>query len=262
VKPRALGGSFGVSGVDSPAELDAAYRYARSASEEGVPYYENGVLVEEYLNGPEISLDAACSGGSLTPMFLARKITGFPPHFEEIGHIVDAADPLLHDPILLDVLQRAHRAVGFANGVTHSELRLTSKGPKIIEINCRVGGDLIPYVGFLASGIDPGRVAVQVACGVQPNIKAIRSRVAAVRFYYPDRDATVAGVQVDRHALPPSIDVASSLAAPGERLVLPPGGHVTGRYAYAVAVDDTAQGCQAALDAAELAITLRTGESK
>jgi biotin carboxylase len=262
VKPRALGASFGVSGVASPAGLDAAYCHARSASEEGVPFYESGVLVEEYLDGPEISLDAACSGGLLTPMFLAHKITGFPPHFEEIGHVVDAADPLLHQLDLLDVLQRAHRAVGFANGVTHSEVRLTSRGPKIIEINCRLGGDLIPYVGFLASGIDPGRIAVQVACGVQPDIKSIRRRVAAVRFYYPDRDVTVADVQVAQHALPSSIDVARPLAGPGQRLVLPPEAHVTSRYAYAVAVDSTADGCQAALDAAEQAITLRIEESK
>lgn len=262
VKPRALGASFGVSGVDSPTGLDAAYRHARSASEEGVPYYEKGVLVEEYLDGPEISLDAACSGGSLAPMFLARKITGFPPHFEEIGHIVDAADPLLRQPDLLDVLRRAHQAVGFANGVTHSEMRLTSRGPKIIEINCRLGGDLIPYVGFLASGIDPGRVAVQVACGIHPDIKATHTRVAAVRFYYPSRDVTVADVQINQHALFPSIDVAGPLVGPGQRLVLPPEGHVTSRYAYAVAVDGTAEGCRAALDAAEQAITLRIEERK
>jgi biotin carboxylase len=257
VKPRALGASIGVSGVDGPDQVEAAYQHARGATEDGVPYYEEWVLVEEYLDGPEISVDAACADGELSPLFVARKISGFPPHFEEIGHTVDAADPLLTDAGLLDVLFAAHQAVGFRNGMTHTELRLTASGPKVVEINCRLGGDLIPYVGYTASGIDPGRVAVQVTCGVRPDVTPTRKRVAAVQFFYPDRDVIVAEVTADPSGLPPTVDTLGVLAFPGQRLELPPAGHVACRYAYAVAAADTVEDCMAATQAAHKAVSLR-----
>jgi len=260
VKPRALGASFGVSRADSALQIDEAYRNAREATEDGVPYYEEGVLVEECLDGPEISVDAACADGRLLPMFVARKVTGFPPHFEEVGHVVDARDPLLDDPSLIDVLTRAHRAVGFRDGITHTELRLTAAGPKVIEINCRLGGDFIPYVGYIASGIDPGRVAVQVACGIQPDTTRTRERVAAVHFFYPSHDCTVTAVDLDAAAIPPSAVSVSALASPGQALVLPPGGHVTSRYGYAIVLGETKGACDAALAAAAGAMTLRTSD--
>jgi hypothetical protein len=102
---------------------------ARQAREDGVPYFRHGIFVEEYLEGPEISFDSACHDGVLMPLFLARKLTGFPPYFEETGHSIDAADPLLPDPELLNVLVSAHRAVGFHDGITHTEVKLTKDGP-------------------------------------------------------------------------------------------------------------------------------------
>ena len=256
LKPRALGASFGVCGVESAAGLDAGYAEARGATEDGVPYYEAGVLVEEYLSGEEISVDSACVDGRLAPMFVARKLSGFPPYFEEVGHVVRADDPLLHDQGLLDLLQRAHQAVGFHTGITHTEVRLTADGPKIIEINCRLGGDLIPYVASVASGIDAGLIAVEVCCGRQATIARRRSRVASVNFCYPERDCTVEHIAVDEAALPESIDAVGVVARPGQQLLLPPAGHVTSRYAYVVAAGDSAQDCQDAFHVAAKAITL------
>jgi biotin carboxylase len=256
VKPRALGASLGVTGVRGPEDVLAAYELARGVTEDGVPYHEAGVLVEEWLDGPEISVDCVCVGGRVTPLFAARKISGFPPYFEEVGHWVDGADPLQNDPTLATVLRAAHEALGFTDGCTHTELRLMPDGPKIIEVNCRLGGDLIPYLGLLATGIDPGRAAVEVACGRQPAVTAERSRVAAVRFLYPDKDATVADVVVDTEALPASVLTVGVVAAPGQRLVLPPAGHVGCRYAYAVAAGATLVECVAALDVAAAAVTL------
>jgi hypothetical protein len=40
---------------------------------------------------------------------------------------------------------------------------LTARGPVIVEINARIGGDLIPYLGRLATGVDPAHVAVDLA---------------------------------------------------------------------------------------------------
>jgi biotin carboxylase len=260
LKPRALGASFGVSAAAGPEAMPAAYAEARGATEDGVPRYDAGVLVEEYLDGPEISVDAAVADGEVIPLFVARKMLGFPPYFEEVGHVVDAADPLLQDPDVLDVLVRAHAAVGFTRGMTHTELRLTAAGPRVVELNCRLGGGLIPWVGLLATGVDPGKAAVQVAVGDRPDVGATSKRVASVQFLYPERDCVVAGVSIDRTALPPEVAAVGALVAAGQRLVLPPEGRVTSRYAYVIVAADSAEECLRAGQVARSAITLQVAE--
>ena len=255
VKPRALTGSFGVVKVESGDELETSFgRTGATSMAEVDERFVNGVLIEQYVDGPEISVDAICLSGRLTPLFLARKELGFPPYFEELGHVVDAADPLLTDSGVRRVLEEVHAAVGFGTGWTHTELRLTSSGPTLIEINARLGGDLIPYLGRLATGIEPGLVVADIASGVEPFVQPKWARVAGVRFTYPDHDATVGLVEVDEARLSPAIDRVVVLASPGQRLALPPAGHVSSRAAAIIAVSDTATACLDALNAAASAV--------
>jgi biotin carboxylase len=256
LKPRALNASIGVVHVEGPQLLAARFRIACGATLPGVTEVATGVLVEEYLDGPEISVDTAWLGGRMAVAFVARKQLGFPPSFEEIGHIVDGRDPLLADERLRDVLEAAHRAVGFDTGWTHTELRLTTSGPRIVEINARVGGDRIPDIGQLATGIDAAGVAAAIACGRKPVVRPTRRRVAAVRFLYPPHDLIARAVRIDRDQLPPQISSAEPIAMPGQELRLPPNGNVTSRYALLTAIAATHDECHAALDAATAAVHL------
>jgi biotin carboxylase len=257
LKPRALNASTGVVRVDSADQLPRRYRLARTAVAAGVTEVPPGdVLVEEYLDGPEISVDAAWYDGQPALAFVARKQCGFPPYFEEVGHLVDGHDPLLTDPDLRQVLTAAHAAVGFTAGWTHTELRLTAAGPKIVEINARLGGDRIPDVARLAVGIDAALVAAGVACGRPPAVTPGRRRIAAVRFLYPAQDCIVRAVHIDADQLPSTVDTAVALALPGQELQLPPAGHVSSRYALVTATGDTESDCLADLDRAAAAIRL------
>jgi biotin carboxylase len=260
LKPRALAASLGVVKVQTPAELEAQFAFARDTTVPGAPRYVAPVLVEEYADGPEISVDCAVSGGRVWPMFVARKTVGYAPYFEEIGHTVDAADPLLHDPQIDAILRATHRALGFSDGMTHVELKLTARGPKVIEVNARLGGDLIPYLGMRASGIDPGLAAAAVACGRVPDVRAHRAFAAGVRFFYVDEDDTVVqDVRFDGTRLPPAIDVAVATAASGATVSPPPKGTLWGRIAYATVVTRTTSEIGTALDAAEAALRLTIG---
>jgi biotin carboxylase len=257
LKPRAMGGSLGVVRADTPAELAARFEFARDTVVPGSWRYDEGVLVEQYVAGPEISVDSAVYRGEVLPMFVARKEVGYPPYFEEIGHIVDAADPLLTDPELTSVLRAAHEALGFTDGMTHAEFKLTSDGPKVIEVNARLGGDLIPYLGMLGSGIDPGLAAAAVACGRRPELAADRAAVTGVRFFYPAENDTVIGaVRFDQGALPPETDLAVALAEPGEVMSPPPKGTLLGRVACVTVRAGTAAACRTALDAAQAALII------
>lgn len=165
LKPRGLAGGMGVRRADGPDEVESAYRAASGVSYPGVPVFEVSVLVEEYVDGPETSVDAVFFEGECVPLAVARQQVGLAPFFEETGHEVDAADPLLSDPHLLEALRASHAALGFHTGVSHTEFRLTANGPRLMEVNARLGGDMIPYLGELATGVDVAMAAADVAAG-------------------------------------------------------------------------------------------------
>jgi biotin carboxylase len=255
LKPRDLGASMGVIRVDAPEDLAAGYAHTRAAEVGPVPYRPDGVLVEEYVDGPEVSVDSWVLAGRTHPLITARKTTGYPPYFEETGHVVDGrARP---DPDLDDVVAAAHEALGFDHGMTHVELRLARDGWRVIEVNCRLGGDLIPMLGRAATGVDAGAVATQLACGVSPDPRPDRARVAAVRFLYPPAVCEVDRVEITAGALPAAVGFAVGLVRPGTTISPPPAGHVWGRFAALVAVAGTPGDCAAALDAAQPAVVLR-----
>lgn len=257
LKPRALNASIGVVLVSDATELAGKFRIARAARLDGVTEAGTGqVLVEEYLAGPEVSVDTAWFDGRMQVAFVARKQLGFAPSFEEVGHVVDGNDPLLGDASLHAVLLAAHRAVGFHTGWTHTELRRTADGPKIVEINARVGGDRIPDIAELALGVDAAGMAAAIACGHPPQSRPRRRRVAAIRFLYPPHDLVVRSVTVHHDRLPAQVRSAEPIAMPGQELRLPPAGNVTSRYALLTAVADTLDECQAALDTAAHAVEL------
>jgi biotin carboxylase len=241
VKPRALGASIGVVLARDESEFDAAFAVALAASEVDQGIYGARAIVEGYADGPEVSVDGAVHKGEYRPMFLARKESGEHPYFEEVGHVVDAADPLLADEAVVGTLARAHRALGIEDGITHSELRLTADGPVVIEINGRVGGDLIPLLGKIATGIDSGEVLFDVATGQRPDVTPAKRSVAGIRFGLPTQDCVVRKVTVPSEA--EGLVTASPLVDPGTTLRLPPGGYLA-RHSFVVCEADDLPTCR------------------
>jgi biotin carboxylase len=255
VKPRALGASIGVVFAHDESELDSAFAVAFGAASVDQGPYGACVIVEGYADGPEISVDGAVHKGEYLAMFLARKQSSEPPYFEEIGHVVDAADPLLADTEVMDTLARAHRALGVEDGITHTEVRLTERGPLVIEINGRLGGDLIPFLGKVATGIDPGEVLFDVATGHRPDITPARHAVAGIRFGYPDADCVLRSVSVPVEA--PGLVTTSPMAEPGTSLRLPPGGYLA-RHSFVVCEAEDPPACAERLTAAAALVRLDT----
>lgn len=256
VKPRGMGASIGVVLAASPDEVRAAFHVAEDSSYQGATAYHGGALVEEYLDGPEISVDAAVLDGECLPLFVARKRVGMHPYFEELGHTVDPRDPLRTDPELLRVLRAAHRAAGVGYGMTHTEFKLTDRGPVVVEINGRLGGDLIPLLGRLATGIDPGVVVAEVATGRRPDLTDTDARVVGIRFGYPPRDCEVLAVEVPEPDPDRGLLLAAPLVEPGTVLRLPPGGYIA-RHSYVICTGATPERCTQRLDAEIGRVSLR-----
>lgn len=256
LKPRAIAASVGVVRADSAADLGMAYRVASGATLDRYEHAAHGVLVEEYLEGPEISVESVVVDGQVQILATTRKQVGFAPFFEEIGHVVSASEPLAAASQVADVVRQAHRALGVQLGATHAELRLTPAGPRMIELGARMGGDMIPYLVFCATGIDVAAAASAVAASERPELTPTRQMAAAIRFIYPDRDIRVRGVGLDPRADQlPWLDRVVWNARPGDERRLPPRGFIA-RLGFAIVTGaDTAE-CQARLDQVEALMQL------
>ena len=252
VKPRSLGGSAGVTLVtdSGPVSADAALRtahaFAAGAHIPGTPERRNGVLVEEFLDGPEISVDSRVLDGRTDCAIVARKRTGFAPYFEEIGHLVAPWRDENWAGDVAELVGAAHDALGIDNGTTHVEIRLTRRGPRVVEI---------PYLGMLATGIDLPRCAASVAFGERADATPTRELCAEVRFLYPPYDGVLERLDLSRAAGVPGIAAATDIAAPGDVLSLPPRGAAE-RLGALVAVAPDEAGCRRALDVAEKQVRL------
>lgn len=249
VKPRGLAGSVGVIAAASEVELLAAYESASTARFTGLRSGD-GILIEELLQGPEISIDSIALQSDISCRYVARKRLGFAPRFEEIGHLVG---PWREEPWaaqVIDLVTRAHVALGVRNAVTHAEVRLTASGPRLVELNGRLGGDFIPLLGRLATGEDVVVAAAQLALGQVPRLEGAVTQCAEVRFLYPVEDSSVRQIALPSPGQVAGLVHALPLASPGDELRLPPRGLLP-RWAALIVVGDTVAACGAALDAAE-----------
>ncbi|WP_327111068.1 ATP-grasp domain-containing protein [Streptomyces sp. NBC_01341] len=144
-KPLGGSASIGIHKIDSAEAAESAY-----AALSGLDLKQ--FLLEEYLEGPEISVDALSFDGRHVPIAIADKITG--TGFVEFGHAIPAQlDPSLEEDVCRTVSDFLD-AVGLRNGLSHTELKLTSAGPRVIESHNRRGGDRINTMTHAVYGID------------------------------------------------------------------------------------------------------------
>jgi len=255
LKPRALAGSMGVTLARDVQGVRRAFALAVGAAYATLPS-GHGVLVEEYLDGPEVSVDSAVTPEGVTCVHVARKRLGFAPHFEEVGHLVDPTAELPEAAALKQLVQQAHAVLGVQWGVTHAELRYTRGGWRLIELNGRLGGDLIPLVGQLATGIDLVVAAAELSLGRTPDLTPRQRRAAEVRFAYLPEDGVVQHIDLSAAAAVPHVQRTLVLAPVGSVLHLPPHDAIPRTAAVVVAAPDAAR-CATALDQAEGALDIR-----
>lgn len=252
VKPRALTASFGVSLVADADDLERAVRTAGANAFPEPWAFRAGVLVEEYLDGPEISVDCAVRDGIAQPLIFARKLLGFPPYFEELGHIVAEPEEVAADPGgVRAVVADAHRALGVDNAVTHTEVRLTEGGPRVIEVNGRLGGDIIPYVAHVATGLDLAAASAEIATGGEPDLSAPRRGVAGIRFFYTASAGRVVSAGMAGGFTATWLRDVTWLVEPGDELRPAPGRLHFARVGYAVVTADTVEECARRMETAD-----------
>lgn len=183
-------------------------------------------LVEEYLDGPAFSVESLTLGGETTHVGVCQKGSMTRPFFREIGHVCPAPLTDGERDELLDVAGRAVNALGITDGISHTELKLTSRGVRVLEVGARMGGGSIRQVVRLATGVDLLEVTLELARGRRPEIAAGPDRAAASRSFFPERPCLVRDVdRADELLELPGVVAVNRWMRAGEVYRLPPDGY-------------------------------------
>jgi phosphoribosylamine---glycine ligase len=256
VKADGLAAGKGVYVCRTEPELEAALR--------GVSALGEAFVVEELLEGPEVSLLAVCDGREAVPLVPARDFkrafdgdvgpnTGGMGSYAPVAALgaaeVEELIEVVHRPVLAELAARGAPFVG----VLFAGLMLTEDGPRVLEFNCRFGdpetqsvlplldGDLLDALSAAAAGELGG-----VELGARSS--AAVTVVLAAREYpeQGDRGSAISGVEAAEAA--GALVFHAGTAVQGGRLVTN-GGRVLGVTGFG---DGVAAARSAAYAAADL----------
>lgn len=179
-KPTSEGGKRGVSVVNSRDELMKAMEFASCFDKNG-----RGVLIEEYLaEGREYSVETISFNGTHQVIQITQKISSGPPHCVELGHQQPAALSSIIREKVIKAVNEILTSVSYSNGPSHTEIKIVDNEIYLIELNSRIGGDLIAStLTHLSTGYDFIAEAIKVYMGERPQkLTATYGKYSGVYF--------------------------------------------------------------------------------
>ncbi|HOF01136.1 MAG TPA: alpha-hydroxy-acid oxidizing protein [Spirochaetota bacterium] len=164
LKPADNMGARGVMKVESEANLENAFLNAKNGSPSGE------LIAEEYMDGPELSIDALIYDGEIFITGVADRIIEREPYFIETGHVLPSALPEEELNEGIEVFKKGIRALGIDIGAAKGDIKITKNGAKVGEIAARLsGGFMSAYTFPYATGINVIRNALDIALGYPPS---------------------------------------------------------------------------------------------
>lgn len=181
VKPADNSGSRGVQLCNTTnMNIKDSYIYSRDFSRSGQ------LIIEEYMNGPEVSVETFSLNGKVHIIAITDKITTGAPYFVEMGHSQPSKLDIDLQEEICKVAIAAVLALKIYDGPSHVEIIVTPSGPKIVELGARLGGDnittsLVP----LSTGVNLVKACLQTAIGEIPDINKKFNRAAIIKYIEP-----------------------------------------------------------------------------
>lgn len=179
VKPRDNSGSRGVKLCRTKEELAASMSEAFEVSK------LDTVLVEEFIEGPEYSIEGLhYDGKSEVIQFTEKKTTEF-PYNVELGHKQPANLTEEQKNNIREIVSKIGEAMNFVNCPSHTELKINDRGIFVIETSPRLGGDYITStLTPLSTGINLEDQLLHIALGEPVDTKTGRVKKASgVHFF-------------------------------------------------------------------------------
>jgi biotin carboxylase len=261
VKPSRGWGQRGVARVNEEPELPRAFEEARAQSASaGLP----SVVVEEWLEGREYSVNGWVESGVLTSYCVTERITvpGDRPLGVMIAEVYPSGLSLEDESKVVEEARRGAAALGHRRGPCYSQVGFGARGCFLFETAARLGGGFDADVTRLASGVDLYDRLLGVAFGDaalerQGVVGPVRR--AAIAKFLVARPGIVRAVRglAEAGALPGVDDVQAFVGVGGRVWPLTDSAK---RAAYALAHGATRAEATARADEALARVSIDTGD--
>lgn len=184
LKPSRNSGSRGIAKVSrnmDKGDFIRAYDEALSESR------DHSVLIEQFIEGPEFSIEMIVWQGEIHVLTVTDKKTTGAPHFVELGHNQPSCFSATDVETLKAAAVAGVRALGVNNCACHAEAKLMNGKAYLMEVGARLGGDFISTeLTHLSTGIDMVAAAIDVALGVEPDLSTKdEPKGVCIRYFCP-----------------------------------------------------------------------------
>ncbi|KAJ1454862.1 ATP-grasp domain-containing protein [Pelagophyceae sp. CCMP2097] len=239
LKPLSGAASLGVMKVGSKDELVRCYDEVMTEMRStivssgalvktaaGAPASTQSIvfLLEEYLDGIEVDVDVVMAEGLATYAAVVDNGPTAEPYFAETWGIFPSRLPEATQVELRKLAVDALQACGFDCGVFHVELKNTTRGPRLIEINARMGGGQVRSTHLLTNGVDLVEETLFTCVGI-PCAPHVERRLPAVAYNYvtAPQSGVIGDIEesIARTAAEPDVIYAKALVRPGDRICGP-----------------------------------------
>lgn len=201
LKPTDATASLGVVRIDGPDQAAEAWAgvealRARTDLQWGSFFTIGRFIAEQYISGPEYSVETFSFAGRHIVIAVTEKLTGGQEGFIELGHALPARLSPEDSRRIEETVARFLDAMGLTDGAAHTELRLSPSGPQIIESHNRMGGDRIFDLLYAAFGIDLEEWVVAWQFGLIPALaESPAARCSAATRFLSAQPGTVTEIQ-------------------------------------------------------------------
>ncbi|MDQ0808177.1 ATP-grasp domain-containing protein [Priestia megaterium] len=195
VKPSNDSGSKNVYLCEDEAEVSIAlHNIVQSKKNIVGQSIDTDILIEEFLDGPEFSIESVTVNAQTTVIGITKKLVTPYPLSIEVGHDFPANLNADEENEIRSLVEQSLAVLGVDFAVTHTEVKLTDKGPRIVEVNARPGGDEIPHLVKAVTGMDLKALAFLVTLGKGIDSLDLSSSTvpsASIRFLLANQEGKV-----------------------------------------------------------------------
>jgi biotin carboxylase len=133
-----------------------------ATSRDTVLVHDAAELTKQLAEPPSV-VESVVSAGQISHLAVTGRFWPAEP-FRETGMILPSDYEPAVVKAVLDLATRAIAAVGIRIGFLHTEIKITPDGPRLLEVNGRLGGG-VPEMAALAAGLDLYQMSFRLALG-------------------------------------------------------------------------------------------------
>ena len=183
VKPEFGASALGCVRVDGFESLPGVYKLIRdivTPEQDDIFRAGSDLLVEQYLDGVEFDVDLILQDGECVFSSVSQNWPTAEPSFQETGLHLPPDHSKKAVAGLVDLSVQTVQAFGFRRGVLHVEGKCTSRGPRVIEVNARMGGARIHQMVEAVWGVDLIEAQLRSSLDLPQTLKPSRKPRCAI----------------------------------------------------------------------------------